>query len=231
MRVPFSLSRFNCISAFIALVLSSTIFVSGALSEVALTHERVTILPQTPIHDCRGGKAKLYDECHLQQLIFDQALRIAQQQGKTLLVSYGAEWCIWCHVFHSYVTGEHSRFTHPYSDQEDVQRYSATIYERARRDPSGAARDLAGFVAENFVLVHIDSRYAQDGWDVLEVAGATENYQNWLPYIFSVRADGRFATALVSDRVQTRRDTEDWFRGYDRDKLRTELLRMKEAAQ
>ena len=193
--------------------------------------ELLTTLPQTPIQGCRGGKAKLYDECHAQAPIFDAALRKARGQGKTLLVSYGAEWCIWCHVFHAYVKGEHSTFTHPYSDEADAERYSATIHERAESDPSGPAADLAAFVAENFVLVHIDSRYAEDGWDVLAAAGATDGYGNWLPYIFTVDADGRFAAALDHERVETRRDTDDWFRGYDRTALKAELARMKEAAQ
>ncbi|MEO3417383.1 hypothetical protein AAFO92_22220 [Roseovarius sp. CAU 1744] len=193
--------------------------------------ESVTILPQTPIHGCRGGKAKLYDECHAQAPIFEKALRAARGQGKTLLVSYGAEWCIWCHVFHAYVTGEHGTFIHPYSDEADEERYSATIFERAESDPAGPAAELAGFVAENFVLVHIDSRYATDGWDVLEAAGATEGYGNWLPYIFTTDGNGKFAAALNHERVETRRDTADWFRGYDRAALMAELTRMKEAAQ
>ena len=192
----------------------------------------VTTLPQTPIHGCRGGKARLYNECHAQQPIFDKALREARKgQGKTLLVSYGAEWCIWCHVFHAYVTGEHGSFTHPYSDADDTERYSATIHERAESDPAGPAAGLAAFVAENFVLVHIDSRYADDGWDVLDAAGATQGYGNRLPYIFTVDPSGRFAAAMVHDRVQTRRDTDDWFRGYDRDRLTAELSRMQEAAR
>ena len=197
----------------------------------ATAAEPLTTIPQTPIHGCRGGKAKLYDECHAQAPIFDKALRTAREQGKVLLVSYGAEWCIWCHVFDAYVKGEHSRFIHPYSDEEDKERYNATIHERAESDPSGPAADLAAFVAQNFVLVHIDSRYATDGWDVLDAAGATDGYGNWLPYIFTVDAEGQFAAALVSERVEIRRDTDDWFRGYDRDRLTAELSRMKEAAQ
>ena len=134
-------------------------------------------------------------------------------------------------MFDAYVKGEHSTFTHPYSDEEDAERYSATIHERAESDPSGAAADLAGLVAENFVLVHIDSRYAEDGWEVLAAAGATDGYGNWLPYIFTVDAGGQFAAALDHERVETRRDTADWFRGYDRAALKAELTRMKEAAQ
>lgn len=204
---------------------------SGFFASHALAADPLTALPETPIQGCRGGKAKLYDECHAQAPIFDKALRTARGQGKVLLVSYGAEWCIWCHVFHAYVTGRHGSFTHPYSDEDNTKRYSATIHERAESDPSGPASDLAAFVAENFVLVHIDSRYADDGWDVLDAAGATDGYGNWLPYIFTTDAEGQFAAALVSERVEIRRDTDDWFRGYDRDRLTAELSRMKEAAQ
>ena len=48
---------------------------------------------------CRAGQAKLYDECGDQLALFDTAFEAATHDGKVLLVSYGAEWCVWCHVF------------------------------------------------------------------------------------------------------------------------------------
>ncbi len=197
----------------------------------AAGQDTVTTLPQTPVHDCRGGRARLYNECHPQVDIFDAALRTARSQDKVLLVSFGAEWCIWCHVFHAYLTGGHGAFTHNYAAEHGKERYSATIHERAAQDPSDAAAELAAFAAETFVLVHIDNRYAEDGFDVLDDSGALSAYQNALPFIFTVDADGRFVAAFDPARAETRRDSGDWFRGYDRAALRAELERMKEAAE
>jgi len=34
-----------------------------------------------------------------QLAIFNEAFERAQAEGKILFVNYGAEWCVWCHVF------------------------------------------------------------------------------------------------------------------------------------
>jgi len=55
--------------------------------------------PETLDPDCRDGRAKLYDECGDQLALFDEAFARAQAENKILFVNYGAEWCVWCHVF------------------------------------------------------------------------------------------------------------------------------------
>lgn len=59
----------------------------------------VTSYPETLDADCRDGRAKTYDQCGDQFAMFQQAFENAQEQEKVLLVSLGAEWCVWCHVF------------------------------------------------------------------------------------------------------------------------------------
>ncbi|NOR63925.1 MAG: DUF255 domain-containing protein [Rhodobacteraceae bacterium] len=184
----------------------------------------VTILPEMPVEGCRGERAKLYDECGSQVALFEAALQKAKAEGKTLLVSYGAEWCIWCHVFDAYIHGEHTRFEHTFAEPADSERYLTPMYERAPDGPYQAALKLTTFFAENFVLVHIDSRYAIDGSLVLQQSDAA--FDGGLPFIFSVDAEGAFMAAMVHDNVENRRDTSDPYRGYHREKLEAELRSM-----
>ena len=190
-----------------------------------------TVLPQIPVVGCRGGRALLYDECGSQIAIYEAALAQAVAQDKVLLVSYGAEWCIWCHLFATYIHGTHTRFTHTYSDSSDNMRYTSTMYERPTGNPKPSAVKLAKYFADSFVLAHIESRYSPDGAEVLAMSGAQTAYQGGLPFIYSVDAQGRFATSFDYALAETRRDTDDWYRGYDRAKLLKELIRMKVAAQ
>ncbi len=215
-----------CLAGVLVAVSSSW---PGAGAAAKTIEDELTAFPVIPVNGCRGGRARLYDECGSQVDLFEQALAAAVRENKVLLVSYGAEWCIWCHVFHSYVTGVHTAFLHRFPDAADTETYTALLYERASSDPAGAAIELAAFVRNKFVLVHIDDQHARDGDKVLQLTDAEEHY-NWeLPFIFSVTSEGRFAAGLPSA-IQTRRDTDDWFRGYDRVGLMQELMRLHEAA-
>ncbi|NNE23548.1 MAG: hypothetical protein HKN11_13145 [Rhizobiales bacterium] len=52
-------------------------------------------IAKLPTHfdkNCRRGRAKLYDECGDQRVLFASALKRASKEGKVLLVSFGAEW-------------------------------------------------------------------------------------------------------------------------------------------
>ncbi|MGB0800043.1 MAG: hypothetical protein ACPGRD_12070 [Planktomarina sp.] len=191
---------------------------------------QAVILPVPSGPECRAQKAYIYDECSDQEMVFDAALARAQAEGKVLIVSYGAEWCIWCHVFHAYVTGESGKFTHHYSDSSDQQRYTATLNERGGPDSAEIATHLATYFSHTFVLVNIEGRYAPGADRVLRRTGADAHYEYSIPFVFTVTSDGRYAEHLDSDQVTIRRDTEDWFRGYDRGKLLFALIDMAAAA-
>jgi len=104
--------------------------------------------------------------------LFAEAQRLAKAENKTTLVSYGAEWCIWCHVFNAYVHGYIDKFTYTFGDEGDDKRYTHTMRERAMRDVSQEAYDLKKYVSENFILIHIDYEHSPDGDDVLSQVGA-----------------------------------------------------------
>ena len=59
----------------------------------------VTSYPKSLDKSCRDGRAKTYDQCGDQFAMYQAAFDDAQAQDKVLLVSLGAEWCVWCHVF------------------------------------------------------------------------------------------------------------------------------------
>lgn len=187
--------------------------------------------PQTFDSKCNYGRAKLYDECGSQIDLFNEALGAANEQGKVLLVSYGAEWCIWCHVFDEYLTGSHTVMNYQYSNPGEKIYTEVTRYERPDYDPEEEAEELRGFSAENFVLVHIEDHFSPDGFNVLEQTLAVEHDTGGLPFIFTVTRDGEFAASLNPTSVETRRDTADWYRGYDRNALIVELSAMIEAAR
>jgi hypothetical protein len=90
------------------------------------------------------------------------------------------------------------------------------------------AAALSGYVGRSFVIAHIDGQYA-NGRAVLERTGAAAFSSGGIPFIFTVDRQGRYAADL-DDSVEIRRDTADWYRGYDRRKLLTQLQRMYAAA-
>ncbi len=181
---------------------------------------------------CRDGKASMFDECTDQVLLFTQALSRAAAEEKVLLVEFGAEWCIWCHVFEAHVNGEYDRFQYTYgSPNQPDARHTATFREGPQWTDAQAAEELRNFVADNFVIVHIDLQYAPNGMNVLASTGAEEHFKGGVPFVFTVDKQGRFAAVFNDDSVERRRDDANPYRGYDRRGLITQLTAMRDAAR
>lgn len=204
--------------------------IENAISAEEIAQLQITSLPGKIDRECRNGRAKIYDECSPQMDLFAEAQRRAKAENKVILVSYGAEWCIWCHVFDAYVHGYVDKFTYTYGAEGDDERVTHTMRERAKRDVSREAYDLKKYVSENFILVHIDYEHSPDGDDVLSQADAWDDFANFIPYIFTVNTDGKYAAAFNHDDAEVRRDTYDWYRGYDRVQLLDQLKAMRGAA-
>lgn len=81
-------------TGLIALTLS-TMFATAEAED----HGMVTAFPKVLDKNCLDGRAKTYDQCGDQFTMYQQAFETAQEEEKVLLVSLGAEWCFWCHVF------------------------------------------------------------------------------------------------------------------------------------
>jgi hypothetical protein len=152
--------------------------------------------------------------------IFRRALEEARATGKIVIVSYGAEWCVWCHLFHYQVEGSTDGFTLPVEGEHG--RILVNVPERAGRDVARDAHALNAFVSENFVVAEIDSAHAPDGRAVLEATGANSAFIGHYPFIFSVTPEGRFAVKLDNYRVASTSQ------GYVRASLLAELQRMLE---
>ena len=182
--------------------------------------------PQDIQRSCKGGRAQIYDECNSQFEVLAQALAEAEHAGKHVLVVYGAEWCIWCHVFHKYLAGETGVFRY-------VLEGDALLMAESRAETELAAR-LRDYASETFVLAHIESEYSPDGWEVLEHLGATPYYERAIPFIFVLR-NGTFAAALPDPQdipgFEVRREGFLLYRGYDREMLLSQLQKLADAAE
>jgi len=201
----------------------------NAVSTRAIQAIEIASFPERIDPSCRDGKAKIYDECGDQLGLIESAMKKAKSENKIVLVSYGAEWCIWCHVFESYIKGDIEKFTHRYGDPSDQERYTHTMYERLDRDVSQEAYDLKKFVSDNFVVAHIEYKYS-DGDAVLAKTGAEDHFYGGVPFIFTLDENGQYGEQFYHDEAEVRRDTFDWYRGYDRVKLLGQLTMMWEAA-
>lgn len=176
---------------------------------------------------CFGGRAEIYDECGPQQRIYEAARAEALRSGRTLLVVYGAEWCIWCHVFARQAEGGGGAMS--VTLEED----GAFLLELPRPGWQDDAARLAQLADARFVLAYIEGEHAPGGWDVLEETGAAAHFQNWIPFVFSVDPQGRFAAALPGVEAAgllISSDLPPW-RGYDRGLLIEALEALDAAAR
>lgn len=221
---------FNSFRIVIALLIGAAI--PGCSQESPAPAPRIYVsLPERLDPACRDGKATLFDECGDQLALFKTALARAQLEKKALLVEFGAEWCIWCHVFESHVNGEHTRFEYVHgAPGEPDARYTTTFEEGSDSDAADASK-LRDFVASHFVIVHIECEHAPNGYEVLDAVEGADRNPRGIPYIFSVNAAGRFARKFDHDAVEKRLDPpEGLYRGYDRLGLLKELIAMHDAA-
>jgi len=189
----------------------------------ALAKGEMIKLPESPSQACGNQRARLYDECGDQMEILSDAVALAQKSNKSVLVSFGAEWCIWCHVFDKYLEGEHGKFRYDYDGNKH------TLNEKAKSDVSAQAAALRKYAEDNFILVHIEADNSPNGWDVLVETGASDHFQDWFPMVFVIDDQGQYLAQMNHDIVEQRRDgLWDWYRGYDRRALLSVLKDFRE---
>jgi hypothetical protein len=216
--------------------MSGALLVATTLALAACTEEPVTTLPQiytgfpeSRDPQCRDGTARMYDECGDQLALFRTALARANAENKVLLVEYGAEWCIWCHVFNAYINGDKGRFRYTYASAKEPEAWATRTVEE-HGDVEGAEA-LREFVARHFVVVRIDAQYAPNGAEVLKQTGAEEHFGGGLPFVFTVDSRGRYAATFEGKGLEkNRRGSFDWYRGFHRDAMLRVLTSMRNAA-
>ena len=189
----------------------------------AQADSNVTIFPKTISADCFGGRAISYDECGFQRDLFDRALRAANKADKRLLIVYGAEWCIWCHVFKEHIKGKSGEFHYKLEGRDGYR-----MDELATLKDVEMATTLSAFVEKTFVVVNIEGQHSFDGYNVLDHTGASDHIGQTIPYIFTVDKNGSFLadmpTAIENKALEKRREGVDWYRGYNRSELMKELV-------
>jgi hypothetical protein len=185
----------------------------------------VTIFPKSISTDCFGGRAVSYDECGFQRDLFDRALRAANRADKRLLIVYGAEWCIWCHVFKEHIKGNSGEFHYKLEGRDGYR-----MDEVATAQDIKMATTLSTFTADTFVVVNIEGQHSFDGYNVLDYTGASEHIGQVIPYIFTVDRNGSFmadmASTVENKALEKRREGIDWYRGYNRTELMNELVEL-----
>ncbi|MEM1438196.1 MAG: hypothetical protein AAF545_06115 [Pseudomonadota bacterium] len=202
------------------------------ISQAALAAP-VTVVPASVSKDCHGGVARIYDECSDQSELLAEALQLANASGKTVLILYGAEWCIWCHVFDKYVKGQSRRFKYQwqfpdgYEEQWDMR-------ERENRQAEAQAKQLNEYVAENFVIFHLEYYFSPNGEAVLASTGFDAASVEVVPQVLVVDGRGTFVAGMDDyssiSNLEVREDSGREYRGFDRPTLLRELVALREAA-
>jgi len=213
------------------------IFILITVSQISFSSERgyfyeIDMYPKRLTSNCRDGLANIYEECDSQMDILRLAFAKANESGKTLLIVYGAEWCIWCHVFDKYIKGQYKKFSYKWEYDGEIQEWD--MRERENKKAKRQAKKLNKYVSENFVVAHIEGHFSPDGIDVVEAIGFDVNKIKYLPFIFSISRSGKYADhMLTSDAIpglSVRKDSGEDYRGFNRDILLEQLIKLKNSA-
>lgn len=204
---------------------------SNAQSSINTQLKSIEHFPQTLSKECRDGLAKLHDECGDQVAIIKNAIEAAKQQNKNVLLIYGGEWCIWCHVLDRYFNGKIQ--THDYVWRDSNGDLSEWIMnETVSQDDIDNAILLNHYMADNFVIAHIDGDYA-NGNDALAYVGYHHKIY-FYPTIMALDKQGQFAAmmppATTIDGLSFRELNGQAYRGYDRKILLQEIQKLHQAA-
>lgn len=189
----------------------------------------ITHFPASLPEDCNDGAAKLYDECADQVSILKDAISAARTENKKVLIVYGGEWCIWCHVLDNYFKGKFRAFDYEWRDDDgDIQTWA--MREQISRNEIKEAKLLNKYVANNFVIAHIDNSYA-NGNEAIEMTGFDPANIYYYPFIVVVDSKGKYAGSMESTSAikgfEVRESGGEEFRGYDRRILLDQLKKLK----
>ena len=202
------------------------------ISPIALSKKKYEIesFPKAISKVCRAGVANIYDECSDQQIILDNAINKANQSGKSVLIIYGAEWCIWCHVLDKYIKGESRRFQYHWEYEEgEISQWE--MVEKQNRNAELEAEKLNKYVSENFVIAHIEGYHSPNGSEVIANTGFDTNKVKVLPYIlvlnFKAEYSGHMLAYNAIEKLEIREDSGEEYRGFERNILLSELIKLR----
>ena len=138
---------------------------------------------------------------------------------------YGAEWCIWCHVFKDHIKGNYGKFSYKLEGQQGYD-----LDEKPSAAEIELAHELNAFVSKNFIIANIEAQHSFDGYDVLFETGGAKHIKDSIPFIYTVDENGIFLHDMPSthelNALEKKRNGDDWYRGYNRDVLLQELKKL-----
>ncbi len=185
--------------------------------------------PKTLDKNCGDGLARIYDECGDQSAILNAAVAAARAQNKSVLVVFGSEWCIWCHVFDSYIHGQRGMHDYKWRAEQDGELVHWPMQEMMDEDIRKDAVALNRYVAEHFVVAHIEAG-ADNGRQTLEQAGADTSTFYTIPAILRLDAQGRYTGRIppsdLVEGLQVRESGGEEYRGYNRAVLLAQLQKL-----
>lgn len=186
----------------------------------------ISHFPETLREDCRDGKAKLYDECGDQVEILTRAITAAKAQNKRVLIIYGGEWCIWCHVLDKYLQGQVAHFDYHWREKSGGEVYHWPMQEAIHASEAADAMALNHYIAKHFVLAHIEGDMS-NGAEALAMTGLNPKDAYYYPFVLVLDREGRYAGHLPPassvDNMEVRSSGGQEYRGYDRKILLREL--------
>ena len=198
----------------------------------AATMLQIDQFPENLSKDCRAGKAKIYDECSSQSEILKAAIKRATETDKSVLVVYGSEWCIWCHVLEKYIQGGSGYFEYEWESEDTTERWPMQEKENKRAHIEAAV--LNRYVARNFVVAHIEGTFSPDGIEVMASTGFDLSKIRAIPFIMVVDNKGQYVVRMqdydLIEGLEIRSDNGEEYRGFNRLVLVKELLKLRKAA-
>lgn len=191
----------------------------------------VEIFPKVVSKDCRDGIANVYDECSDQSKIIEDALIKANEDEKSVLIVYGAEWCIWCHVFDKYVKGESRKFRYKWQFH-DGDNMKWKMKERENPNAEDEATILNKYVSENFVIAHVEGYHSPNGEAAISKTGFDTSKLTVLPYLLVLDKNGKYVADMLPynsvEKLEIREDSSKEYRGFNRVILLRELKSLRE---
>jgi len=156
-----------------------------------------------------------------------------QANGKSILVIYGAEWCIWCHVFDKYINGISHNYNYAFESENEI--YTWDMRERSNPNAKAEAKVLNEYVATNFIVVHIEGEFSPNGLDVVASTGLNVDKILYLPFIFVLDKQGNYSAHMAAysaiKNLEIREDSGSEYQGFDRKILLAELKKLRNASR
>ena len=203
-------------------------FICNSLNATAKMYP-IDIFPSSIQTNCRAGVAKIYDECTDQIVILKNALIKANESKKSVLLVYGAEWCIWCHVFDKYAKGQSRKYDYEWEYENEKQNW--TMHEKENANVESEAILLNKYISENFVISYIESYYSPNGIEAINSIGIDGKKIEFYPFFFVLNNQGEYAGHMLPynavDGLEKRKDSGEEFRGFNRKILLEELRELR----